>query len=740
MKKLLISFSFAASLLLASLAVPYAGAQAPNSPKTSSPKTPSQKTDSLRADWQKIPIPPLPAFHPQQPRRIDLPNGMIIFLQEDHELPLIDGSMRIRGGSISEQANKAGLLDIYSEVWRTGGTKSQTGDQLDDFLEARAAKVETNDAADSTTISFSCLKEDFDDVFSVFNQLLRQPEFRAEKLDLAQKEMNDAISRRNDDASGIAQRESAKLAYGADNPYVRQPEYATVAAITREDLVNWHNAHVYPNRIILGIVGDFDSAAMETKLRAAFGDWAKGPDWQKPEIDFRAAKPGYYLIPKDDVNQSSIDMVELGIQRENPDYYAAQVFNQAFGGGFSSRLFKNIRTAQGLAYDVGGGIGSAFDHPGVVRFEMATKSVSTVQAIQAIYKEIDDLPTHPITDEEIKSAKDSILNTFVFRFDSPAKILSEQMTYAFYGFPADYLDRYRSAIEKVTKEQVAQAAAKYVHKDQLAVLVVGNTADFDKPLSTLGSVTNVDITIPPPASTAPEQKAPAASNPEGKALALKVAQALGGLDKIKTVKSVRTVLAENEMNGSPVPIDVTIVYPDKMHVSIPIATGTITVIVTPTLGMMSAENGGTRDLGADQKKENSEQIRRDLLFLAQHADDPSFVFAAAGTEKIGDGGTNIDAAIVDVSGAGVNMRWYVNPATGRVLRETYVGMGQSGTFQGETDFSDWTTTNGITLPATHMNKQDGKESSTVKTTSIEFNPTIDPKLFEKPAANSKPAQ
>src|SRR3984893_1240535 len=94
--------------------------------------------------WQQIPIPPLPAFHPQQPKRIELPNGMVIFLQEDHELPLIDGTTRIRGGSHNEPSSKVGLTDIYGEVWRTGGTKTQTGDQLDDFLEVRAAKVETS--------------------------------------------------------------------------------------------------------------------------------------------------------------------------------------------------------------------------------------------------------------------------------------------------------------------------------------------------------------------------------------------------------------------------------------------------------------------------------------------------------------------------------------------------------------------------------------------------------------------
>jgi zinc protease len=449
-------------------------------------------------DWQQIPIPALPAFHPQEPKRIELSNGMVIFLQEDHELPIIDGVARIRGGSRSEPASKVGLLDIYGEVWRTGGTASQTGDQLDDYLEIRAAKVETGDNADSTTISWSCLKGDFDDVFKVFNDVLRSPEFRADKIDLAQHEMFDAISRRNDDVSAIASRESKKLAYGANNPYTREPEYATVAALTRQDLIDWHHAHVSPNNIILGVVGDFDSKDMEAKLRKVFGDWPKGTPTKEEKIDFDPATPGYYLIPKEDVNQSSIQMTELGIRRDNPDFYATQVFNEAFGGGFSSRLFKSIRTAQGLAYGVGGGIGSAFDHPGIVRISMGTKSATTIESIQALYKEIDNLKQNPISDEEIKRAKDSILNSFVFNFDEPEKVLRERMAYEFYGYPADYLERYRAGIEKVGKEDVAAAAAKYLHKDKLAVLVVGNTTEFDKPLSSLGPVTNVNIAIPPP--------------------------------------------------------------------------------------------------------------------------------------------------------------------------------------------------------------------------------------------------
>src|SRR5437868_9769700 len=169
------------------------------------------------AEWQQIKVPPLPAFHPQEPKRVELPNGMVIFLQEDHELPLIDGFARIRGGGRAVPPNKEGLIDIYGEVWRTGGTKSQTGDQLDDYLEQRAAHVETGGGIDSTTISWSCLKGDLDDVFKVFQQLLQNPEFRADKIQIAQKGMYDGISRRNDDPAGIAAREAAKLAYGANN-------------------------------------------------------------------------------------------------------------------------------------------------------------------------------------------------------------------------------------------------------------------------------------------------------------------------------------------------------------------------------------------------------------------------------------------------------------------------------------------------------------------------------------------
>jgi zinc protease len=427
---------------------------------------------------------------------------MVIFLQEDHELPLISGQATVRGGSRSEPANKVGMLDIYGDVWRTGGTSKMTGDQMDDFLEVRAAKLETDDSKESTTITLDCLKGDFDDVFRLFIELLRDPAFREDKIELAKNELNTAIARRNDSSQGIADREAAKLIYGKDSPYARSPEFATVAAVTRDDLLAWFQQHVAPNNIIFGMVGDFNSAEMEKRLRAAFEGWNRGPQAAKPVIPLTPAKPGLYAVDKTDVNQSQIRFVTLGIERSNPDYFAVQVMNQVLSGGFSSRLLADLRTKRGLAYSVGGGLGAGWDHRGMFWLTIATKSASTVDAIEGMREDLAKLKADPPTPDELKFAKDAILNSFIFRFDTPDKVLHERMTYEFHGYPLDFLEKFRAGIERVTAADVNRVVQKYVHPEEFAVLVVGNTGQFGKPLAALGPVKKIDISIPPSTAAA----------------------------------------------------------------------------------------------------------------------------------------------------------------------------------------------------------------------------------------------
>jgi zinc protease len=448
--------------------------------------------------WKKIPIPPLHAFKPAQPKRIELSNGLVIFLQEDHELPFINGSILIRGGTRDEQDAKLGLVSLYGDTWRTSGTATIDGDKLDDELESKAASIETGGGGASTTITWSSLKGDFDTVFADTLDLLLHPVFKADKLQLAKGQLNTAIARRNDDPGGIATREAIKLAYGPNNPYARQPEYATVDAITLDDLKAWHHQTVLPNNIIVAVSGDFESAAMEAKLRAAFDPLPRGPKFESAKITFTDPKQSVNFVEKSDVNQSNVLIVGLGTERSNPDYYALSVMNEIFSGGFGSRVVQNVRTKLGLAYSVSGAFSASYDHPGIFYVIAATKSASTVAATQAMLAEINRLKTDPPTSAELSKAKDQLLNSFIFHYDSPDKTLNEEVTLAFYGYPLDFLEKYKAGIEKVTAADVTRVANKYIDVSKLAIIAVGNQAEIKPPLSTLGRVTTLDVTIPPP--------------------------------------------------------------------------------------------------------------------------------------------------------------------------------------------------------------------------------------------------
>ena len=679
-------------------------------------------------DWKQIVIPPLHEFHPVQPRRIELANGMVLFLQEDHELPLIRGTARIRGGSREEPADKLGLVQIYGEVWRTGGTQSQTGDQLDDSLEARAAKVETAGEMDSTLVSWDCLKENFDEVYKVFADLLREPEFREDKITVAKNQVNTSIARRNDNIFEIASREASKLVYGATSPYARVPEYATVAAVSREDLLNWHRAFVHPNNITLGVVGDFDSKIMEAKLRQAFESWPRGPAAKKAESEFPGPKPGYYFIAKDDVTESAIRMVHLGTTRDNPDFYALEVLNQAFAGGFSSRLFSNIRSKRGLAYYVFGGVGAAYDHPDIFQMAMGTKNGTTATSIDALYAELDAVQKNPPSADELKKAKDGLLNSFVFRFDSKAKVLRERLAYEFYGYPADFLERYRVGIEKVTAQDVARVARQYMHRDRLAVLVIGKAADFDRPLSSFGPVTSVDITIPTGAAKA---KGPAISDAAGRALLAKVIEGLGGEAKARAVKSLHmkmTILANTPQGEMPIEGEQTIVFPDRTWQKLSTPMGEMTMVITPAVAYMKLPMG-TRDLPASQKEDALKEMKQDPFVVAQHADDPKYTFSAGGSEKIGE----VEAKILDMNADGDAVRWFIDPQSGRVLRASWQSTGPAGPGEVVTDYAEWKSFDGIPISCKATRTRGGEKEWSVEILELQLNPPADPKLFEKPA-------
>ena len=670
--------------------------------------------------YKEIKTPPLHKFNMPEPRRVQLDNGLVIFLMEDHELPLIQGSATIRGGERDVPVEKAGLVAIYGAAWRTGGTESKTGDELDDFLESRAARVETGSDDDSTSVSMNVLKGDLDAVYPIWVDLLQHPAFRQDKIDLARTQMNTAIARRNDEPGSIIGREAEKLGYGAGSPFTHQPEYATIAAITRDDLLAFHRRFVHPNNIIIGFVGDFDAAQMESRLRQTFASWPRGPQAPPPPTTINPAKPGIYFIPKTDVTQANIAIVGPGTTRRNPDYYALAVMNEVLGGGFSGRLMNELRSKRGLTYGVGGGVGAPWDHPGLFNIGMATKSGTTLESIEALREQITNLTTKPFTAEELSLAKESILNAFVFTRDSREKVLSQAVMLEFYGFPPNYFQEYPANIEKITAADLERVAKKYINPNNVAVLVVGNEKDFEKPLASLGTVTPIDITIPEPGAApkaAGGAATPAASSPEGRALLDKVIKFVGGKAKIDAVQAVRTTMSMS-MQTPQGPMEMesesTVRYPSSVRRVMKTPMGDVTMVITPDAAFMLTP-AGPQDIPGSQRDAMMTNIKQEFLAVLKNADNPKFAFTANG-----------NTLTVDADGS--ISKWDVDPS-GRVLRVTRQGrMGEE-----VTEYGDWKNFTGLTLPSSFTVTANGQKTGSGTVKSIEINPAVDANAFTRPA-------
>jgi predicted Zn-dependent peptidase len=683
-------------------------------------------------DHTKIKYPKLPEFKITEPEIYELENGIKVFLIEDHELPLISVTARIRTGSNYEPADKTGLGDIFGQVQREGGTTSMTGDEIDDFLEARAAFIETGMGGEQGSASMNCLKEDFEEVFALFNNVLRNPVFDEEKLQLAKRQVTTGIARRNDQVQGIIVREFRRLMYGADSPLARLTEYATVAAIDRDDLLAWHKKYYHPNNVYIGVSGDFDSAEMKKKIESTFGNWEAGPAFDAAEVLYREPSPGVNFIEKGDVTQAFVRLGHLGIETKNPDFFAVQVMNEVLGAPFTGRLFNKVRSEKGLAYSVGGGVGSSFLRPGVFQVGLSTKSESMAESVDALKEEIRGIIDHPPDDEELQKAKEAILNSFVFNYASVGQILAQQMTYAYYGLPADFLEKYRSNIEQVSREDVARVAETYVHPDKLALLVVGKSEDFDKPMTSFGEVNEIDITIPPPPDTTPELARTSENLEAGATLfAMAAAKIAGDGAKVTSVKTDMTM--EVKMGGQSMALGQSVAFelPDKMSVTVSTPMGEQKIVINGDRGVMSM-GGQQRPLPEEMVADQFKQLTRDLLLLANSLGEEGLEAVAAGKEEVD--GRSCD--IVAVSFQGAESRLFVAP-DGTVVKQVYQGNHPMQRTPGtiEVHFSDYREVDGRMIPHKRVMHFDGEEFASVSIDAISINPELEAGMFEMPASD-----
>lgn len=452
--------------------------------------------------YKTVPIPPLKPVKPPAPERFTLANGMKVFLLADHELPVISGFALVRTGNLFDPPDKRGLAEITGSVLRSGGTRARSGDEIDEMLENMAASVESSIGESRGSVSFSCLKENAPEVMAIFRDFLTSAEFRQEKVDLAKTQIHSAIARRNDDPGGIVNREFASVVYGRGNPYGWSIEHEHVSRIQRGDLIAFYKRYYFPANLTLGVYGDFEPAAMRAQIERLFGEW----DYRQPPVPaFPAWKnppaPGLYVADRDDVPQTFIKIGHAGGLLRDKDYPALQVAASILGGGFTSRLVNRIRTQLGYAYSIGAGWGAGYLTPGLFEISGGTKSQTALETVEAVKEELIKLRTREVTEAELKTAKDAVLNSFVFFFDTPSKTLNRMVSYDYYGYPADFIFQYQKAVESVSRADVLRVAREHFNPENLTVVAVGDVKKMGRPPSALGlPVHLLDLTIPEPAA------------------------------------------------------------------------------------------------------------------------------------------------------------------------------------------------------------------------------------------------
>ena len=425
-------------------------------------------------------------FTPPEPERVELENGVVLYLLEDHELPIVEARAFIRAASDYDPHHKVGLASLTAHVMRTGGTERMTGDEIDERLEFLAASASVS--------GFSTLREHLDEVMGIFVDILMHPAFEEEKLELARQRTLEVIRRENDRPTQVAIREFIKhVAEG--HPLSWFPTEETIRNITREDLILFHERFYRPNNLILAVGGDFERDELVESIKTAFLEWEpvkiNFPDI--PPLSPESERIVYYASKE--ITQSTIIMGHPALRQRDPEFIPFTFMNRILGGSPAGddRLFREIREKQGLAYAVGSFVSGGQRYRGIFGAYSITRADATGKAIQLVLEELERIRTEAVSQQELKKTQSAIVNQFVFRYTSALGIATLAASLEFYDLPRDYYKNYLKRIEGITAEEILQVAREYLRPNEMRIMVVGLKELFDQDLETFGKVVPIKL-------------------------------------------------------------------------------------------------------------------------------------------------------------------------------------------------------------------------------------------------------
>ncbi|MFZ5980954.1 MAG: M16 family metallopeptidase [Candidatus Zixiibacteriota bacterium] len=433
-------------------------------------------------------------FDPAVPERFVADNGLVVFFLEYHELPVVSFTAYFKGGEAYDAPDKAGLTGVTAELIRTGGAGSRDPETVDQDLDFFGTRISSASAADNLTVSMQTLKKDISLGFEILADMLVEPRFDSAKMALEISNRQDQIRRQNDNPWDISRRVFYQTVY-TGHPYGRFATLASLSNLTRDDILKQHQKFYAPDNCIMAISGDLTAAEVKDIISRYFSNWTKSGAAIEPlaPAETRYA-PGVYYAEKD-MNQANIRFGTLSLDDKNPDRYALELVNFALGGGgFTSRLTGEVRTTAGLAYSVGS-ILMVRPCTGCLFGYCLTRADAMSQAVQMMLDIVKEVKADGITEEELTLARESLINSYIFDYDTPQELTAAYAYQELRGFPPDQLQRNLEEYKKVTLADCRRVAAKYLDTENIALVITGNKDLFDKPLETFGRVTAVSMEI-----------------------------------------------------------------------------------------------------------------------------------------------------------------------------------------------------------------------------------------------------
>lgn len=449
-------------------------------------------------DRTKIPPPgPTPVLHVPTWTKTQLANGATLIVSERHNLPLVSFSITFLGGSNQfEPAGRRGVASMTASMLAEG-TTTRTGDQISDALQLLGTGVGANVSAEEGSINFVSTAKNFDATLAIVSDMMLNSTFPAEALERLRGRTLVNLTQAKDQPTVVGAQVFAKILYGDAHPYGQRATESSVKAITRDDVVAFHKTYYQPGRAIITVVGDTTPVKAKASVEKAFAAWAKGgekPSFDYPKLpELQPAK--IYLVDKPGAAQAVFNIGLPGPPRNTPDYFALQVLNTILGGQFQSRLNANIREQKGYSYGVNSNFGYG-KGPGAFRAGGSIFIAKTDAALIEFMNELKGIVGEkPITDEEIKTAKESLIQGLPQRFASVSAISGAITSLAVQGLPDDYFQTYAKNVSAVTKEDLLRVAKKYIDLNHLAIVIVGDRSVVEGPLKATGiaPITMIDI-------------------------------------------------------------------------------------------------------------------------------------------------------------------------------------------------------------------------------------------------------